>query len=362
MSRSDTSPSDTSPSDSSRSDSSPSGGDAGFAVVVPVHDGAAFVAETVRSVMEQSHPPDQVIVVDDGSRDGSAQVVRDRFPEVTVIESPNRGRSAARNLGLAHARADWVCFCDHDDLWHRDKLARTRAYLDEHPDCRAVRHPMWYFSATDDARPAFGFRRDFVAADLDACHAQAERHPTTVNDFSYLETHGRDLEVMFERTVGFTSATVIDRRLAIHAGGFPVYAAGGEDWLFFLQVARLAAWHTLDEPLGFARFHPHQGTNDSGAARGVLAVKVAAWYAGRPFPERRDPAEVTAALATYGRAYAVEVGAHLGADLARGDHRSARVDGRLAGLLLPRWSDRARALGIAGRAALREVARRGGAR
>ena len=313
-----------------------------FSVVIATYQGAAFVEETVRSVVDQTRPPDQVLVVDDGSTDGSAELVAARHPQVTVLASPNRGRSAARNLGLAHATGDWVCFLDHDDLWHRSKLARTESYLADHPDCRALRHPVWYFSTTPEVATNFGFRRDFVASDLGACHVQAERHPTTVNDFSYLDTHDRDVDLMFERTIGFTSTTVLDRRLAIQAGGFPVYASGGEDWLFFLQVARFARWHTLGEPLAFARFHDRQGTNDRVEAQGVLAVKVAAWLAGRPFPERRDPADVDRALARYGPAYAHEVRSHLRAAVAAHDWPAARRVLRLGALLLPRWTDRAR--------------------
>lgn len=315
-----------------------------FSVVVPTYNGARFVTETVRSVVEQTRPADQIVVVDDGSDDGSADRVRAAFPEVTVIETPNRGRSAARNLGLALARHDWVCFLDHDDLWHREKLATVERYLEDHPGCRAVRHPVWYFAEAEGTRPNFGFQTDFVAADLDDCHRMASAQPAPVNDFSYLETGDRDLELSFERCIGFTSATVVHRELAIQAGGFPVYASGGEDWLFFLQVARLATWHTLSEPLAFARFHPLQGTNDSLAAQGVLAVKVAAWFSGRPFPERQDPLTTRRQLTGYGPSYANEVHDHLKAAIRARDARSTITILQLGALLLPQWRDRGRAL------------------
>jgi hypothetical protein len=316
----------------------------GFTVVIPTYDGGDLVIETVRSVVEQSRPPEQVVVVDDGSTDGTATRVRDAHPQVEVVTTPNRGRSAARNLGLARATQPLVCFLDHDDLWHREKLARTDAYLDAHPECRAVRNPVWFFSREGDADEAFGLARDFVAADLDDCHRQAEYHPAPVNDFGYLDIAGRDVALMFERCRGITSSTVVERELAVQAGGFPVYASGGEDWMFFLQVARFAPWHLLPEPLGFSRFHAGQGTGNRGDALGVLAVKVAAWYGGRPYPERRDATGVRRALADYGPAYAIEVRDHLRAAVKAGDLAGARTIVRMAGLLLPRWSDRVRAL------------------
>jgi hypothetical protein len=319
----------------------------GYTVVIPTYDGGELAAEAVRSVVEQTRPADQIVVVDDGSTDDTADLVERRFAgaaPLEVVRSPNRGRSAARNLGLARAEHGFVCFLDHDDLWHRDKLARTDAYLDEHPDCRAVRNPVWFFAHDPAAPDAFGFDRDFVATDLDECHRQAAAHPQPTNDFSYLDIRGRDAALMFERCRGITSSTVVERDLAVQAGGFPVYASGGEDWMFFLQVARFAEWHTLPEPLGFSRFHTGQGTSNRTAAMGVLAVKVAAWFGGRPFADAHDADEVRAALSSYGDAYAGEVRDHLRAALRDRDLASAATITELAALLLPRWSDRVRAL------------------
>ena len=316
----------------------------GFTVVIPTYNSGRLVLETIESVVCQSRPADQIIVVDDGSTDDTAARIGEQFPQVTLVTTANRGRSAARNLGLARATQRWVCFLDHDDLWHRDKLAHTERYLAEHPVCRALRHPVWWFSATPDATALFGMAIDFVAANLDDCHRAAELQPDLVNDFAYLETQGRDVELMFERCLGITSATVIDRQLAIQAGGFPVYASGGEDWMFFLQVARFDEWHTLAEPLGFARFHAGQGTENRADAKGVLAVKVAAWFGGRPFPERRDLATIRRDLAGYGPSYAEEIHQHLKAALRARDLRAAGTIARLGALLLPKWRDRPRAL------------------
>jgi hypothetical protein len=319
----------------------------GYSVVIPTYDGGDLAVECVRSVVEQTRAAEQIVLVDDGSSDDTADRVQARFADVAALEvarTANRGRSAARNLGLARATQTHVCFLDHDDLWHREKLARTDAYLDAHEGCRAVRNPVWFFSHDESADEAFGFTRDFVAADLDECHQQVASHAEPVNDFSYLDIRGRDAELMFERCRGITSSTVIERELAIQAGGFPVYATGGEDWMFFLQVARFAEWHTLPEPLGFTRFHAGQGSGNRATAMGVLAVKVAAWFGGRPFAEVRTPHDVREALASYGDAYATEVRDHLGAALRDRDLQAAATITELAALLLPRWSDRARAL------------------
>jgi glycosyltransferase involved in cell wall biosynthesis len=106
---------------------------AAVSVVVPVHDGEAYLAEALASVVAQSLRPLEVIAVDDGSRDGSARVAA-AFPGVGLLRQPNRGVAAARNAGVARARGDLVAFLDQDDRWTADKLAVQAGWLAAHPE------------------------------------------------------------------------------------------------------------------------------------------------------------------------------------------------------------------------------------
>ena len=91
--------------------------------ILPVRDRAAWIARAVDSVLAQSHPAIELIVVDDGSTDGTAAVL-DRFGARMVrLRTPGAGAYAARNLGIAHARGDLVAFIDSDDAWHPGHLA-----------------------------------------------------------------------------------------------------------------------------------------------------------------------------------------------------------------------------------------------
>ena len=102
-----------------------------ISVVIPNYNRAALIGETLDNVLAQSRPPDEVIVVDDGSTDDSAAVV-ERFGErVTLIRQANRGPGAARNRGLAAARGDLIQFMDSDDLWSLNKLAAQERALRE---------------------------------------------------------------------------------------------------------------------------------------------------------------------------------------------------------------------------------------
>ena len=92
--------------------------------IVPVYNGERYLAETLQSILGQRVGPLEVIVVDDGSTDGTAGVARRFGSAIRVLHQTNAGPAAARNLGLSEARGDFVAFLDADDLWKPDKLAR----------------------------------------------------------------------------------------------------------------------------------------------------------------------------------------------------------------------------------------------
>lgn len=101
-----------------------------IAVVIPTHNRAAVLGRALDSVARQSLPADQCLVVDDGSTDGTESLIRRAYPRATYLKQAHRGVSAARNLGIAHARADWVAFLDSDDSWMPDKLEKQWRALD----------------------------------------------------------------------------------------------------------------------------------------------------------------------------------------------------------------------------------------
>ena len=106
-------------------------------VVIPTYNRADFVREAIVSVLQQDYPDVELIVVDDGSRDGTAAVVSGFGPGVQYLWQENRGVSAARNRGVAASTGDLIAFLDSDDLWLPNKVSAQVAYFEAHAEAQA---------------------------------------------------------------------------------------------------------------------------------------------------------------------------------------------------------------------------------
>ena len=96
-----------------------------IAAVIPLYNGGDFVEEAIQSVLKQTRPADEVIVVDDGSTDdGPSKVERltAQHP-ITLLRKENGGQSSARNMAIRHAQSEYIAFLDQDDIWYDDHLA-----------------------------------------------------------------------------------------------------------------------------------------------------------------------------------------------------------------------------------------------
>lgn len=107
-------------------------------VLLPVHNGARLVAQAIESVLAQTWPARELIVVDDGSTDATADVIAAYEHHVRPLRQRNRGPAAARNAGLDAARGELIAWIDHDDLWPPDRLEVQVNYLVERPDVDVV--------------------------------------------------------------------------------------------------------------------------------------------------------------------------------------------------------------------------------
>jgi len=213
-----------------------------ISVVLPVYDRERYVGEAVRSVLEQTRPADELIVVDDGSTDGSIDVVRGfASPIVHIVRQANGGIGAARNRGMEAATGDLVAFIDSDDLWTQDKLAlQQRALADT--GAALVFGQVVEFLSPDRAEELAGVYRvateprpGFVATTLLARRAALDRigpFDTSFRVGEFIDWLGRARDLGLESAM--VPETVAQRR--IH-GGNTVLAQETTDYLRVLKRA-----------------------------------------------------------------------------------------------------------------------------
>ena len=101
--------------------------------IIPAFNAESFVGEAIESALKQTYVPLEIVVVDDGSTDRTADVVRSFHTRLTYVHGLHRGTAAAKNIGLRAAHGPYIAFLDADDLWHPDKLTRQMAWLAQRP-------------------------------------------------------------------------------------------------------------------------------------------------------------------------------------------------------------------------------------
>lgn len=104
------------------------------AIIIPTYNRAALLERAITSVIAQSYPATEIIVVDDGSTDNTEQLINENYPNIRYLYQDNQGVSAARNTGINATSCDWICLLDSDDSWQADKLEKQCLALTENPN------------------------------------------------------------------------------------------------------------------------------------------------------------------------------------------------------------------------------------
>jgi PST family polysaccharide transporter len=191
-------------------------------VVVPARNAAPWVADLLDSVLGQSRPPDEVIVVENESTDGTEEVLERYRDRITLIRMPGRGAAAAYNRGFAAATGDFVAMCPADDVWRPEKLERQMATLAAHPEVDVI----------------FGHARHF-GADT----SEYARPPG-----SGILDSDRLRRAMYERNLIAAPTTLIRRSLFERLGGFREDMLV-EDYEFWMRALRADATFFYDPHL-----------------------------------------------------------------------------------------------------------------
>jgi glycosyltransferase involved in cell wall biosynthesis len=197
-------------------------GNAAVSAIVPLYNGARYIREALRSILDQNYSPLEIVVVDDGSTDDGAAIVAAEFPAVRCLRREHAGLSAARNAGLEQAEGDWIGFLDSDDLWAPEKLKKQTDWMASRPEMEAV----------------FGHIRQFYTP---------EGADTLRQTYRYAQ----------EVLPGIHADTILISAQAVRrVGSFNLDVAMGEflDWFARAQEAGLA-YGVLPDVLAFRRIH-----------------------------------------------------------------------------------------------------------
>jgi glycosyltransferase involved in cell wall biosynthesis len=189
-----------------------------ISVVIPLYNKRDTILRALNSVLNQTLQPYELIVVDDGSTDGSGEVVAGfKNRDIRLITQPNAGVSAARNRGVAEAKGDWIAFLDADDEWKTNYLETISSLFEKYPACNLL--------ATS-----------YLLQDH-----RGRRRKIILNKLQFKDNDGL-LDNYFEVSSSshpplWTSAVTIKRSALDSIGGFPVGIKSGEDLLTWARLA-----------------------------------------------------------------------------------------------------------------------------
>jgi glycosyltransferase involved in cell wall biosynthesis len=199
-------------------------------VVIPAFNYGRFITEAISSVLDQTHPPSEIIVVDDGSTDETAAVVRAFGDRVRYIRQDNQGVCAARNRGVSESASELVSFLDADDTWEPMNLEKQIARFESDAEIGMVHCAM----------------REF----------DSETGETTGLYMDGGEDGVADNLLLWEGPLILApGAITVTRRAFDRVGGFDTRMKVGEDWDFCYRVARSFKIGFVAEPLVNYRSH-----------------------------------------------------------------------------------------------------------
>lgn len=202
-----------------------------FSVVIPTYNSEEYIEKTLKSVISQTYTQYEIVVSDDGSEDGTRDLVRSIFkqhPEINfkLLANNHSGAGVARNKGIESAEGEWISFLDSDDRWFPEKLRKVSNYINRNKNIDLVFNNKIYKNGNKER--------------LLNC---TEQYDDKLNPFLAL----------YREKFLITSAVTVRRQILKHVGLFDPTLSAGQDFDLWLRISLIKDINLgfIDEPLGF---------------------------------------------------------------------------------------------------------------
>ena len=211
-------------------------------VVMAAYNAERYITESVNTVLAQTYPHWELIIVNDGSTDSTpaiAQEYSESDSRIMVLTQPNQGLGPARNAGIRQAKGDWLVFLDADDLWDPKILEKQISVSERYPDVDVIFTDGWIFNNDDlnETRP----------------------YPTISGYFSAEEMYRLEYETNYIPV----QTAMVSRKMVRKIGLQQVIVRCCEDWDYWLRVARAGGnFYGIDEKLFYYRRHDSNMSNN----------------------------------------------------------------------------------------------------
>lgn len=194
-------------------------------VVIAVYNGAHCISKALDSVINQTHPVNEIIVVNDGSTDNTSALVREKYPAIVLVEQDNHGVAAARNTGVTRATSEWIMFLDADDWYYPTRVGAHVGMLQ--------RYPMLDFLTGDFDYIDTEFKR--IRGSMESTPAGCRILESKPDNDQYV-MQGSLMGEFIARHFGDTHTLTVKKRDFIALGGYPLNYRVCEDVHFLTRL------------------------------------------------------------------------------------------------------------------------------
>lgn len=247
-------------------------------VIIPVFNGERFICHAIESVLAQTYKDFELIVVDDGSQDQTAQRIKQYGDQIIYLYQSNSGQAKAKNLGCAHSQGEYLAFLDSDDRWYSNKLDDQVQVLDNN------------------------LQAGLIYSDVDLIDEEGN-----FLEKGYLTRRSKKNRRLPETAIGkhlfpFPSTVLLRRKLFEEAGGFnPSFYQNAEDFPLWARIYKLSDLIQVPHPLTQRRTHRNQASRSRDRTKEVIHMLNDLWNLFADEPDKH-----ASLLRQYGRTWSRE--------------------------------------------------------